>query len=175
MKSFSLNEINIDLNAVDPNYFEVTATNNFGQVIANIGGAEGVIGSRFNDTIFGDDKKNLLGGFGGDDSIFGGIGNDLLVGGSGLDLLRGGQGEDILIDLDGGTLWGDVNPDASVSGQFNDTFFVGSNILISDLDLSSEGSGSSGNVSKLKDVIFVQLTPEVLLSDRLTTPLLLPG
>ena len=41
------------------------------------------------------------------------LGNDLLVGGSGLDVLRGGQGQDILIDLDGGTLWGDGNLNGS--------------------------------------------------------------
>ena len=34
--------------------------------------------------------------------------------------------------------------------------------------MSSEGSGASGNSSSLKDVIFVQLTPEVLLSAGLS-------
>ena len=38
--------VNIDLSSLDPNYFEATATNNFGQSL-QYWGAEGVIGSRF--------------------------------------------------------------------------------------------------------------------------------
>ena len=54
-----------------------------------------------------------------------------------------------------------------MGSQFNDAFFVGSNILISDFDLSSRGSGASGNSSSLKDN-FCPTYTEVLLSAGLS-------
>ena len=80
-------------------------------------GIEHLIGSRYNDTLAGDGKDNIMkGGDGddvlyggpaggddmmygddGDDRIFGGRGNDTLTGGEGNDTLKGGPGEDTLI------------------------------------------------------------------------------
>lgn len=80
-------------------------------------GIEHLVGSRYNDTLAGDGKDNILKGEGGhdvlyggpaggddmmyggngDDRIFGGRGNDILTGGEGNDLLKGGPGEDRLI------------------------------------------------------------------------------
>src|SRR5205814_7115586 len=54
---------------------------------------ESLQGSRFNDTLSGDDNGNI---------IEGGAGNDILHGNGGLDLLRGGAGGDV---LDGGAGW----------------------------------------------------------------------
>ncbi|MCT4507295.1 MAG: hypothetical protein N4A48_00790 [Tepidibacter sp.] len=66
---------------------------------------ENIMGSRFGDTIKGDDKKNLfkgqdgndnIYGQGGNDGLFGDAGNDKLYGGKGDDELYGGEGDDIL-------------------------------------------------------------------------------
>lgn len=74
---------------------------------------EGAIGGSGNDTIEGNQVRNLLvggdgddtlsgrsaqdrlGGGDGDDSLFGGRGSDKLSGGNGDDILKGGQGKDI--------------------------------------------------------------------------------
>ena len=60
---------------------------------------ENVIGTRFNDTIYGNNENNILDGGLGDDTIFGGDGNDTLLGKSGNDTLSGGLGDDY---IDGG-------------------------------------------------------------------------
>ncbi len=71
-----------------------------GQVYRSI---EGVIGSRFNDSLTGDsganwlygsDGADRLWGLAGDDSLYGGAGNDTLSGGPGADILDGGAGRD---------------------------------------------------------------------------------
>ncbi len=73
-------------------------------------GIEGLAGSAFNDTLFGDDGNNLLfgesgddylGGFGGDDALIGGPGNDFLYGGKGRDIyvFGVGDGRDTLPDI----------------------------------------------------------------------------
>lgn len=53
---------------------------------------ENLIGSRFNDTLRGDDARNQLFGGDGADKLFGGGGNDHLSGGAGNDSLDGGAG-----------------------------------------------------------------------------------
>jgi Ca2+-binding RTX toxin-like protein len=64
---------------------------------------EGLIGSSFDDALFGNHKRNVIDGrdgndrlygFGGDDSLFGGAGDDVLEGGMGKDRLYGGDGFD---------------------------------------------------------------------------------
>ncbi len=57
-------------------------------------GIERVLGSRFADTLSGDDAANTLEGGGGRDRLSGGAGDDTLVGGKGLDRLWGGAGDD---------------------------------------------------------------------------------
>ncbi|WP_103258867.1 calcium-binding protein [Tabrizicola aquatica] len=66
-------------------------------------GIEGVIGSRFNDSLTGDSGQNLLDGsdgadriwgLAGSDSLYGGAGNDTISGGLGADLIDGGAGRD---------------------------------------------------------------------------------
>jgi Ca2+-binding RTX toxin-like protein len=61
---------------------------------------ENLIGSNYNDTIYGSDGANYLWGFGGNDLIYGLDGNDHLSGDSGNDTLGGGDGND---SLSGGT------------------------------------------------------------------------
>lgn len=67
-----------------------------------VSGIERVIGSAFDDVIFGKDMPERVGGTAddtliggdGDDQLFGLSGNDVLVGGEGIDLLFGGSGRD---------------------------------------------------------------------------------
>ena len=69
---------------------------------------EGLIGSRFADSLQGDMQANSLSGLAGDDTLFGLAGNDSLDGGAGDDALIGGPGDDTLMAgpgldvLDGG-------------------------------------------------------------------------
>lgn len=58
-----------------------------------------VLGSRFADTIIGNDEDNYLNGGEGDDTLEGGEGRDILVGGDGKDVLRGGNNSDLLFGL----------------------------------------------------------------------------
>jgi Ca2+-binding RTX toxin-like protein len=58
-------------------------------------GVENVIGSRFADTLTGDDGANRLAGGAGNDTLYGGLGDDTLAGGRGADLLDGGAGRDV--------------------------------------------------------------------------------
>ena len=57
---------------------------------------ENVIGSRFDDRLFGDRNENRLVGLGGDDLLKGRGGADILVGQEGNDILRGGGAGDYL-------------------------------------------------------------------------------
>lgn len=56
---------------------------------------EGVIGSAFNDTVYGHAGDNVLSGGGGDDRLVGGAGNGRIIGGAGLDRMTGGAGADV--------------------------------------------------------------------------------
>ncbi|QPC97736.1 calcium-binding protein [Qipengyuania soli] len=91
---------------------------------------EGLSGSLYNDTLYGDGGNNLLLGFdgndllrgrGGDDDIYGENGNDSLYGDAGIDWLFGGDGNDL---LDGGTgadrLEGGNGDDIYVVDHFGD-------------------------------------------------------
>ncbi|WP_170574260.1 calcium-binding protein [Ruegeria atlantica] len=55
---------------------------------------ENVIGSNYDDLIWGDKEDNFLNGADGNDDIFGGEGRDFLVGGRGYNKLDGGAGMD---------------------------------------------------------------------------------
>ncbi len=61
---------------------------------------QGVVGSAFNDTVYGDNNANYIDGDAGDDMLFGYGGNDNIVGGAGNDIMGGGAGAD---HMDGGT------------------------------------------------------------------------
>ncbi|WP_419808081.1 M10 family metallopeptidase [Sphingomonas sp.] len=60
---------------------------------------EGVIGSKFNDTLYGDGGSNVLEGRAGEDVIRGGAGNDTIIGGAGRDAMAGGAGADRFVFL----------------------------------------------------------------------------
>ena len=66
---------------------------------------ENVVGSRFFDTLIGDDGDNRLEGLAGRDTLIGGNGDDQLFGGSDLDTFvftNGNWGNDIIHDFDAG-------------------------------------------------------------------------
>lgn len=77
---------------------------------------ENLIGTRYGDTIYGNDQPNKLKGKKGGDVIFGGAGDDVIRGGKGRDKLYGGEGADILI-----------------GGKGRDTFYVDEHDTILDL------------------------------------------
>ena len=58
---------------------------------------ENVTGSQYEDTLFGDDARNVLDGMSGDDTLYGGGGEDVLYGGDGDDELHGGDKADLLV------------------------------------------------------------------------------
>ncbi len=55
---------------------------------------ENLYGSRFGDSLFGDNLDNLIDGAAGNDALYGLGGNDVLIGGPGADYLDGGEGFD---------------------------------------------------------------------------------
>lgn len=55
---------------------------------------EGVIGSDYGDSLYGNAASNVLSGGAGSDLLDGGSGDDVLIGGSGEDVMEGGTGAD---------------------------------------------------------------------------------
>ena len=90
---------------------------------------ENIIGSRFNDTLTGDVKANIITAGSGNDTVFGGAGNDTLYGETGDDTVSGGTGNDILYgNLGRDTLNGDAGDDFAYGGDGNDTLNGGDGI-----------------------------------------------
>ena len=58
-------------------------------------GIEGLMGSRFNDVLFGDGNANFIKGEDGSDSLWAQGGDDFLFGGAGSDTMDGGAGFDV--------------------------------------------------------------------------------
>lgn len=84
-------------------------------------GIENAEGSRFGDTINGNDANNFLTLGDGDDYGFGGKGQDILFGGRGADLLFGGDNDDRLFGQDGSdTINGGNGHDTIDGGDGND-------------------------------------------------------
>ena len=114
--------------------------------VANIGDAagdtyisiEGLVGSNFNDTLFGDDNANDLHGFNGNDFVDGRGGNDYVGGEAGHDHLTGGAGADI---LDGGIGFDYARYKLASTGVVVDLINPGANTgdAAGDTDISIEG------------------------------------
>lgn len=114
----------------------------------NLFSIEGVIGSAFQDSITGDDGRNILRGEAGDDGLSGGADDDTLQGGNGSDFLNGGVGNDL---VDGGNdndfLIGSGGNDQVRGGAGIDTigFFFSSSGVVADLaGGTASGDGSIG-------------------------------
>ncbi len=91
---------------LDYSGYDLTAVVNLSEYVATgVGGEvvriEGVLGSKGNDRLFGDDASNRLVGNDGDDQIIGRAGNDVLEGGAGEDMVLGGTDNDLLDGGDG--------------------------------------------------------------------------
>jgi Ca2+-binding RTX toxin-like protein len=87
---------------------------------------EKVDGTRFDDSLAGNIKRNVLRGKQGADHIWGFGGDDDLIGGTGDDVISGGLGADLLKgQADNDLLWGDDDPDKLVGGNGNDTLSGG--------------------------------------------------
>jgi len=97
---------------------------------------ENVIGSeKGSDSIKGDERGNMLDGWGGSDKLWGYAGDDYLFGGDGNDHLFGGDDNDVLDGGDGNdqlhgeagddTLYGGDGNDKLVGGEGNDVLYGG--------------------------------------------------
>lgn len=86
-------------------------------------GIEHLAGSRFDDTLRGDDRANRLDGGDGNDLLAGAGGDDLLEGGAGADTLDGGAGADTLSGGSGrdrasyASAWQGIVVNLAVAGQ----------------------------------------------------------
>ena len=109
---------------------------------------EGLVGSKFDDVLIGDDGANWINAHNGDDVAYGGAGNDRLNGGNGDDVLIGGTGNDWMT---GGT-----GVDAIHGGAGTDTAaFNGRQGVHVDLSLAADvrvQNDGNGNVETLTGV-----------------------
>jgi Ca2+-binding RTX toxin-like protein len=103
-------------------------------------GVENLKGSRFADTVSGNDGDNQfdglegddrLAGAGGNDTLFGGAGDDVLWGGDGADWLDGGGGFDAAVydDASGG-VWADLGAGRGIAGAAAGDTLIGIERLI---------------------------------------------
>ncbi|MGE0054484.1 MAG: cadherin-like domain-containing protein [Hyphomicrobium sp.] len=79
---------------------------------------EGVVGSSWNDRLYGDRGDNFIDGGAGNDTINGGSGNDTLIGGDGNDRIGASTGNDVIYDGAG--------DDRVNAGSGDDVVFAGS-------------------------------------------------
>jgi Ca2+-binding RTX toxin-like protein len=82
-----------------------------------VSNVENVLGSAYDDDIYGNDLANALSGGGGNDVLSGGKGDDFLDGGSGYDKIAGGLGAD--------TMSGGANSDTFIFFNLDDSRIVG--------------------------------------------------
>ena len=152
---FSFSGANQRLSLVAETYSDVDG------LIGNMGIARGTViengttGSG-NDTITGNEARNVLTGNDGNDRLYGQAGNDTLYGGNGRDLLDGGTGGDrlwtgagsdtVLGGSGNDRMGGDSGWDRLWAGSGNDTLWggIGNDRLGGDLGNDSL-SGSTGN------------------------------
>jgi Ca2+-binding RTX toxin-like protein len=88
-------------------------------------GVEGVVGSGFNDRLFGSNGGNAMQGGAGKDGIMGAGGADTLDGGDDNDNLLGEDDDDLLMGGSGhDTLDGGAGADTMLGGDGGDTYFV---------------------------------------------------
>lgn len=102
---------------------------------------ENVIGSEYNDYVYGTTGDNLIDGGAGEDLLRGHSGNDTLVGGAGNDDLNGGSGNDLLEGgADNDTLAGGRGSDTLDGGAGEDLVSYEASSTRVVLDLRSGGS-----------------------------------
>ncbi|MFO7595463.1 MAG: FecR domain-containing protein [Desulfocurvibacter africanus] len=100
-----------------------------------ISGFENIIGSEFNDTIYGDSGTESIYGGAGDDEIYGSNGIQFIMGGDGDDFISG-QGSSMLFGGEGSDTFYFTAPEAGVEG-----------VWIYDFNLNTEEEGDSIKLS----------------------------
>jgi uncharacterized delta-60 repeat protein len=114
--------------AAAPVLVDLWANRGLGEALGDtFASIEAVVGSRFADTLAGDDNANVLVGNDGDDHLSGGEGADTLRGGNNYDGLDGGYGNDSLFgDAGNDRLRGGPGSDDLYGGAGADRFVYGS-------------------------------------------------
>jgi Ca2+-binding RTX toxin-like protein len=111
----------------------------------SISNFEGAYGSQYNDWLTGNAGSNTLGGYDGNDVIYGGGDYDSLYGDSGDDTLSGDAGGDYLSGDDGDdVLRGGADGDTLYGGNGNDTASYYTSSIGVSVSLTT-GSGSGGD------------------------------
>jgi Ca2+-binding RTX toxin-like protein len=128
----------------------VASTNRIGSLVA----VENIIGSAFDDRLFGSTEANLIVSGDGNDLVDSRSGDDIIFGGNGNDTLRGGLGIDVLYGESGlDRLDGGLGSDTMVGGDGNDIYYANveaDTVVETNADLGIGGidliyfSGSSG-------------------------------
>ena len=121
-------------------------TVNFGTVIENL------IGSNYDDHLYGNAVSNKIEGGNGSDSVEGWDGDDTLLGGAGNDYLTGGSGND---SIEGG----DGNDTLVVSGFFSDYIVRYDSTA---LNYSIEGKSGTDGKDTFKTVEFLKFSDKTV-------------
>jgi Ca2+-binding RTX toxin-like protein len=108
---------------------------------------ENVVGSAFDDSLWGDDASNFFNGMEGNDILYGAAGNDQLFDSAGDDNLYGGEGSDILT--------GGAGRDYLIGGFENDRFeyqFVSDSRPDATVDVILDFNRAEGDIIDLSQV-----------------------
>lgn len=105
--------VTLDLTAGANGFQQASGGDAEGDVLS---GFENAYGSDFGDVISGNDDKNYILAYAGDDSVDAGAGDDTIRGGEGADTMDGGEGADIL-QYSGSTAGVNINLNEDGSGM----------------------------------------------------------
>ncbi|MFI0843451.1 hypothetical protein [Mesorhizobium sp. IMUNJ 23232] len=110
---------------------------------------ENLIGSKYNDTLMGNDGANLIVGGGGVDSMRGLGGNDTIIGGNIANVMQGEGGNDVLIGGSGvNSFFGGEGADKIYGGAGNDSasyYGAATGVIVSLVDQSINTGEAAGD------------------------------